>query len=244
MGSTLKSIKKLLLGGVLMYGNYSTDIKKGKIDRGNYVANVHFLAETGLLKEGTRILEIGCGAGRLIDYLTQKGFDAIGFDVSKMLIKQHHALNSDATTFIASGDKIPFISSSFDIVISFDVFEHILDTNEHLSEVRRVLKPHGHYLFQTPNKSTNMPFEMVKNRSLTKHKAYHCSLQTYWSLKKNLKTHGFEFKFYSIPVMNEYMEQKIGDVFGHIGAYGLRIFNPDALPLPMRTNFYVCGAKK
>ena len=227
-----------------MFDNYAADIKMRKIDRGNFSANIQFLAETGLLKDGIRILEIGCGAGRLTDYITQKGFDVVGFDVSKIQIKENHVRNSDAMTFMASGDKMPFIDSSFDIIMSFDVFEHIPDANEHLSEVRRVLKPHGYYLFQTPNKLTNMPFEIVKNRSLTKHKTYHCSLQTYGSLKKLLDTHGFGFKFEDIPVMNEFMEQKIEKVFGRIGVCLLRVVNPDRLPLPMRTNFYVCAVRK
>lgn len=147
-----------------MFDNYATDIKMGKIDRGNFAANIQFLAETELLKEGIRILEVGCGAGRLTDYITQKGFDVVGIDVSKTLIRENYIRNPDAITFIASGDKLPFMDSSFDIIMSFDVFEHIPDYNGHLEEVLRVLKPHGHYLFQTPNKLTNMSFEIVKNR--------------------------------------------------------------------------------
>ena len=83
----------------------------------------------------------------------------------------------------------------FDIVLSFDVLEHIPDVDAHLSEARRVLKSNGFYLFQTPNKLTNVPFEIIKNRSLTKHKEHHCSLQTFWSLKRLLAAHGFEFRF-------------------------------------------------
>ncbi|AKB86163.1 bifunctional 2-polyprenyl-6-hydroxyphenol methylase/3-demethylubiquinol 3-O-methyltransferase UbiG [Methanococcoides methylutens] len=210
-----------------MLDNYATDIKIGKIDRGNFAANVQFLEENGLLKEGSRILEIGCGAGTLTDYLTLKGFDAIGFDTSKILIKVNYSRNSNATTFIGSGDKIPFINSSFDLVISFDVFEHIPDTHEHLSGVRRVLKPYGYYLFQTPNKLTNASFEIIKNRSLTKHKTYHCSLQIFWLVRKLLNSHGFEFKFVKIPVMNDFMEQKIKKGFGFTGICLLRIMNPD-----------------
>ena len=82
-----------------------------------------------------------------------------------------------------------------DIVLSFYVLEHIPDADAHLSEVRRVLKLGGFYLFQTPNKLTNVPFEIIKNGSLTKHKEHHCSLQTFGSLKRLLVAHGFEFRF-------------------------------------------------
>ena len=134
---------------------------------------------------------------------------------------------------------MPIKDSFFDIVLSFDVLEHIPDVDAHLSEVRRVLKPGGLYLFQTPNKLTNVPFEIIKNRSLTKHKTYHCSLQTFWSLKRLLVAHGFEFRFVKIPVTNEFMEQKVERVLGRAGRCLLRLMNLDRSPVPMRTNFYV-----
>jgi len=41
---------------------------------------------------------------------------------------------------LGSGDAIPFGDSSFDVVLSFDVLEHIRDSDRHVAEVRRVLK--------------------------------------------------------------------------------------------------------
>ena len=225
--------------------DYTTDLKNGKIDRSNFDANIQFLEGTGLLKKDIRILEIGCGAGRLTNYLIQKGFDAIGFDISETLIKEGHSRYPDTLIFIASGGgDMPLKDSFFDIVLSFDVLEHIPDVDAHLSEVRRVLKSGGFYLFQTPNKLTNVPFEIIKNGSLTKHKAYHCYLQTFWSLKGLLAAHSFEFRFVKMPVMNGFMEQKIWRIFGRARVGLSRVVNPDRLPLPMRTNFYVYGAKR
>ncbi len=228
----------------MLNNDYTADIKKGKIDRSNFEANIRFLEGTELLKKDLKILEVGCGAGRLISDLTQKGFSAIGFDISKSLIIEGNMRYPDAMKFLASGDSMPFSNSTFDIVLSFDVLEHISDVQGHLSEVRRILKTGGFYLFQTPNKLTNMPFEIIINRSFTEYKKYHCSLQTFWSLKKLLNAHGFTLTFSNIPIMNEFIEQKIEDVFGSTGVYLLKIVNPDKLPIPLRTNFYVCGAKK
>lgn len=224
--------------------DYTADIKNGKIDRSNFDANIQFLEGTGLLKEGIRILEIGCGAGRLISYLTQKGFSVIGFDISRSLIKEGNVRYPDAMKFLASGDSMPFSDSTFDVVLSFDVLEHISDVKGHLSEVRRILKTGGFYLFQTPNKLTNMPFEIIKSQSLTEYKKYHCSLQTFWSLKKLLTAHGFAFTFVNIPIMNEFIEQKLYNIFGSTGVYLMQIVNIDKLPMLLRTNFYVCGEKK
>ena len=144
-----------------MSDDYEKDLKKGKIDRSNFDANIHFLERTGLFNKSSRILEIGCGAGRLTNYLTQKGFNVIGFDTSITLIKEGNKLYSDVKKFLASGESIPFRDSTFDIILSFDVLEHISDVGGHLSEVKRTLKTGGSYLFQTPNKLTNIPFEII-----------------------------------------------------------------------------------
>ena len=78
------------------------------------------------------------------------------------------------------GTALPYPAATFDILISFDVFEHIPDSDAHLREVRRVLRPGGggggRYLLQTPNKWTNSVFETIRWRSLTAWRQDHCSL--------------------------------------------------------------------
>ena len=48
------------------------------------------------------------------------------------------------------------------------------------TEVRRVLKPGGWLLLQTPNKWTNSIFETIRWRSFSKWRVDHCSLHNYW----------------------------------------------------------------
>lgn len=147
----------------LIICTYKADIKNGKIDRSNFNANVQFLEGTGLFNGNIKILEIGCGAGRLTNYLTQKRFNAIGIDISSTLITEGRIHYPDAIIFIASGGDMPIKDFTFDIVLSFDVLEHIPDVDTHINEVRRILKPGGFYLLQTPNKLTNVPFEIIHN---------------------------------------------------------------------------------
>jgi len=60
----------------------------------------------------------------------------------------------------------------------FDVIEHIPNIEDFLKgQVYRVLKEKGIFVFQTPNKIINIPWEIINQRSLTKWKKYHCSLQ-------------------------------------------------------------------
>lgn len=224
--------------------SYLKDTKNGKrkINLGNFDANLSFLKKTGLLTKDKKILEIGSGTGAMVNYLSKQGYNAIGTEVNEEFInfaKSNFGINIEKM----SRDNPEFEDSSFDIVLSFDIFEHISNTDECLQEVKRVLKTGGYYLLATPSKCTNLPFEIIKNRSLTKHKEYHCSLHNYGQLKRRFKKNGFSVKFYEIPVVNEFFKEKIKKQFGILGLMALRIFNPDNFPYFLRTNFYLGGGK-
>jgi SAM-dependent methyltransferase len=53
----------------------------------------------------------------------------------------------------ASCSSLPFASGSFDLVVNFEVIEHIHDWRSCLSELRRVLTPHGVLVISTPNRT-------------------------------------------------------------------------------------------
>ena len=208
------------------------------IDRGNFHNNISFLVQTGLLTKSKRILEIGSGMGHLLQYLSFKGYKIIGTEINDSYInyaRKQYNLKIQKM----DGDKINFPDNYFDIVLSFDVLEHIPDPGKHLDEVNRVLKPDGYYLFQTPNKLTNIPFEIIKEKSLTRYKSYHCSLQTIWSLKELLKRRRFKTTIIFMPVVNKYFIDKIKKYLGSTGILLIKLFNPDRFPSFLKTNFYV-----
>lgn len=151
----------------------------------------------------------------------------------------------------AEGDRLPFDDASFDLVLSFDVFEHIPDSDRHLAEVRRVLRDGGHYLLQTPNVLTNVPFEVlrtsirfgVRNVMWAFRPPQHCALHGYRGLKRRMKRNGFAATFYSIPVVNEFFRAKVRHYAGGLAVGLLRVVNPDSLPTMLRTNFFVAARK-
>lgn len=49
------------------------------------------------------------------------------------------------------GEKLPFEDSCFDMVVSFQVIEHIVDHHSYIGELQRVLSPDGIAIFTTPN---------------------------------------------------------------------------------------------
>ena len=213
-----------------------------KINRSNFEANIRVLKKTRLLNKNKKMLEIGSGKGVMVNCLSKKGYDIVGTEINDNYIK--FAKNRFGVVLKKmSGENLNFKNNSFDIALSFDVFEHIPNTNKHLKEVRRVLKSNGHYLLQTPNKWTNLPFEIIKNKSFKKHKQYHCSLHNYWELKKIFKKNGFNVKFYKIPVVNDFFKRKIKKQFGTLGLIILKVLNPDYFPYFLKTNFYLVGER-
>ena len=211
---------------------------------GNFHANVTFLERTGLLGEPRKVLEIGAEQCALLGHLKERGQDVIGCDQDLHLVPRWRR---DLRLLIASGDRLPFPADAFDLVLSFDVFEHIPDSDAHLREVRRVLRPGGHYLLQTPNKLTNVLIEpLVWARKFGVKYAFacfkppaHCALHTYWQLRSRLKKHGFTTRYFDIPVVNDYFEEKLNRAVGKLAPILLKACNPDRLPLALRTNFYV-----
>src|SRR5262249_7026283 len=122
---------------------------------GNFATNVEFLRRIAL-PAPLKVLEIGCGKGAMLNHLRQAGHTVAGIDLNHAAVKAAQAEYPGIAVSVGSGDALAFPTGSFDVVLSFDVFEHIRDSDRHLHEVRRVLKQGGSYLLQTPNKWTNI----------------------------------------------------------------------------------------
>lgn len=209
------------------------------IHYGNFESNKLFINKTGLLDKKKKILEIGSGKGAMVNYLKKEGYNIIGTEISKEFIKESKEIFGNLPIIEMSGDDIKFKDNTFDIIISFDVFEHIPDSDKHLQEVKRVLKSNGYYLLQTPNKITNTPWEIVQQRHLTNWKKDHCSLHTYWEINKRFKKNNFNINFINIPITNDFSLSKVKRNLGNIGLILFKIFNPDKMPYFLKTNFYI-----
>ena len=163
----------------------------------------------------------------------------VGVETSADRIAESVAKYGQLPVHHTRGTVLPFPDASFDVVLSFDVFEHIPDSDAHLREVRRVLTRSGCYLLQTPNKWTNAVFETVRWRSFTRWREDHCSLHSRRQLIRRLTAHGFEPTFVDVPVVTPFFKAKVRRYLGVPGVALLTVVNPDRLPGPLRTNFYV-----
>jgi SAM-dependent methyltransferase len=221
----------------------SSSEPRGPQQFGNAEANLRFLDATGALTPGVEVLEIGTGTGGMLNALLQRGVRARGVEINPSLIAESRTWFGDLPVQPVTGVALPFPDRSFDVVLSFDVFEHIRDSDAHLREVARVLRPGGRYLIQTPSKWPNTVFETIRWKSLTRWRDDHCALHTPAALRRRLAAHGFTSEFFDVPVVNDFFRGKVRRHLGWPGALALAVFNPDRLPIAWRTNLYVAATR-
>jgi 2-polyprenyl-3-methyl-5-hydroxy-6-metoxy-1,4-benzoquinol methylase len=98
------------------------------------------------------VLEVGCGEGRGVELIAPlaksfTGIDKIDHVIDKLSKKQPEATFRQMIIPPFSGLK----DDAYDVVISFQVIEHIKNDLAYLKEIHRVLKPGGKALITTPN---------------------------------------------------------------------------------------------
>jgi SAM-dependent methyltransferase len=101
------------------------------------------------LKPSDSVLDVGAGAG----IIPQMNFRGLAGSVSGVDLDPR-VLSNPYLDVAKLGDagKIPFEDNMFDVVFADNVMEHLDNPVLVLSEIRRVLRPGGAFIFKTPNK--------------------------------------------------------------------------------------------
>jgi ubiquinone/menaquinone biosynthesis C-methylase UbiE len=93
-----------------------------------------------------RVLDVGCGTGELLMRLRAKYPDAwlAGLDpVAEMLDVARDKLSGKEDLRIGYADSLPWASSSYDVVVSCNMFHYISHPIQALKEMARVIRPGG-----------------------------------------------------------------------------------------------------
>ncbi|HUC23346.1 MAG TPA: methyltransferase domain-containing protein [Streptosporangiaceae bacterium] len=107
------------------------------------------------IQPGTRLLDLGCGAGRHAFEAARRGAEVVALDTDHSELQHVRAtaaamaeagqIQAPAGLASAAGDatRMPFPDCSFDLVIAAEVLEHISADQRALTEISRVLRPGG-----------------------------------------------------------------------------------------------------
>jgi SAM-dependent methyltransferase len=109
----------------------------------------------GKFAQGRSILDLGCGTGYGSYYLSERGPRfVVGTDIAAEAI-QYACLQYNAPNLVfaqCDAVRLPFRSQAIDLVVSFEVIEHLQPVKSYLTEISRVLTDEGWLIGSTPNK--------------------------------------------------------------------------------------------
>jgi len=97
--------------------------------------------------EGKNILDIGCGYGEDVAYFSSKGAKAYGIDISDKMVELTKKRCPDVITSVAAMEKMPYQNEMLNIVFSRYAIQHSTDVERIFSEVDRILKYGGDFVF-------------------------------------------------------------------------------------------------
>lgn len=189
------------------YAFFWNGIQQEKLD-----ALEQMLVKTMLHLPAERMIDIGCGYGRLLDCYQEKSKEIVLLDSSRYLLQQAYEQTKGRALCIACDlHHIPFQNGAFDQVMMVRVFHHLPDSAAALTELNRLLVPGGHLLFSYCNK---MNLERVFLWLIGKNPYMPYRLETAWV---------WEYFFMHHPGFVRQALQAAG--FGHIRKKGAGILD-------------------
>lgn len=133
----------------------------------------------------------GCGVGMYLGRLANEAQQAVGLDIE--LERTQEARRLAPQVVCGAGERLPFPSGIFDLILSHEVLEHVQDDAEAVREIVRTLRPGGRLVLFVPNRG--YPFE---------------THGIYWRGK---------YRFGNIPLVN-YLPRRLRDRLApHVRAY-------------------------
>lgn len=141
------------------------------------------------------ILDYGCGTGYGVMTISEHAKSVIGVDINRQIIdhcnERYRKVNVSFTQ-VSAECPLPYENGLFDIIVSFQVIEHLPDVQRYLYELRRLLKDEGLLFIATPNRCFRLlPFEKPWNPE-------HIREYSYRSLNNELRQSFAEVRIFGI----------------------------------------------
>lgn len=139
------------------------------------------------------LVDLGCGDGHLVRRFAPAVHECVGIDASDDMVAMCEQYGIPNARFVV-GSVIdpPLETGSADLAISRQVMEHLHpdDVPEHLAVVRRILRPGGRFLIETPSRLTG-PWDISRGITPTA-TGFHLREYTHGELAAMLRRVGFD----------------------------------------------------
>ena len=141
--------------------------------------------------KGKSVLDVACGEGYGSALMADVAHIVAGVDISKEAI--HHASSSyskpNLKFYEGSATNLEFPDSSFDVVVSFETIEHLIEQKRMLLEIRRVLRPDGLLVISSPNRP-------VYSEESGEHNEFHVKELDFQEFDELLQAHFSTIKYF------------------------------------------------
>ncbi|HEX3761512.1 MAG TPA: bifunctional 2-polyprenyl-6-hydroxyphenol methylase/3-demethylubiquinol 3-O-methyltransferase UbiG [Kofleriaceae bacterium] len=119
---------------------------------------------TSVAEPRAAVLDLGCGAGYLTNFLAERGHRVTGIDTSAEALAVAHRHDATASVEYLVGDAcaLPFPDGRFDAVCAMDLIEHVAEPERLVAESARVLRPGGLFFFHTFNRTWQAHLIVIK----------------------------------------------------------------------------------
>ncbi|HCU01302.1 MAG: hypothetical protein UR66_C0019G0003 [Candidatus Moranbacteria bacterium GW2011_GWE1_35_17] len=199
------------------------------------------IAKKYITIENPKILEIGCGYGRnlfALAHLTNS--QVVGCDVSSEELQKakekmdRYKIKNVTTVLQENHEDLPFSDNSFDFIVIWQVFEHIMSKEEKkvlINEATRIIKNGGYILIETPNllfpfdyHDNNLPlvhwiipdkWRRIITTKIRKESFPPSQYTTIYQIKKFISDSLYLKSFSQVTKI--YFEECYGDIFKHLG---------------------------
>ncbi|MCV7029051.1 class I SAM-dependent methyltransferase [Mycobacterium sherrisii] len=103
------------------------------------------------------VLEAGCGEGYGADLLAESARRVVAVDYDEAAVAHVRVRYPRVEVMHANLAELPLPDASIDVVVNFQVIEHLWDQPQFVRECARVLRPSGLLMMSTPNRITFSP---------------------------------------------------------------------------------------
>jgi cyclopropane fatty-acyl-phospholipid synthase-like methyltransferase len=143
-----------------------------KYERGLPRPRIENVLRQMALNKAATVVDVGCGNGIIIEYISQHVGKYVGVDFSQEFIDVARSraakIGADNVSFECAliGDFCKRNQDKFDVAFAFDLSEHVYDEEwaEIVRSIYSCLKPGGHFYLHTPN--AGFLVEMLKDKNL------------------------------------------------------------------------------